>query len=63
MTPNKCIERQCPRHGVDKNGKDVCILYRVSEAENDLAVIDVFNVSTKQCKNLRESLPKDVDKQ
>ena len=63
MTPQKCIERKCPRHGIDKNGNDVCILYQVSEVENDLAVLDVFNVSTKQCKNLRESLPKGIDKQ
>ncbi len=56
MTPNKCKEVNCPRHGIDKNGTDVCILYHVSEVKDDLAVIDVFNVGHKQCKRLREEL-------
>lgn len=63
MTPNKCTERQCPRHGIDKNGKDVCILYQVSEAKNELAVVDVFNVGHKQCKQLRKQLQDALDKQ
>ena len=56
MTPQKCIERKCPRHGIDKNGTDVCTLYQVSEVKDDLAVLDVFNVTEKQCKRLREEL-------
>ena len=52
MTPQKCIERKCPRHGLHQ-GTDVCILYQVSQTKKDLAVLDVFNVTEKQCKRLR----------
>ena len=55
MTPQKCIERKCPRHGLHQ-GTDVCILYQVSQTKKDLAVLDVFNVTEKQCKRLREGV-------
>lgn len=55
MTPQKCIERKCPRHGLHQ-GTDVCILYQVSQTKKDLAVLDVFNVTEKQCKRLREDV-------
>ena len=34
MVPQKCIERQCPRHVIHK-GVDVCVLYQVSEKTAD----------------------------
>ena len=52
MLPQKCIDRGCRRKATDVNGKDVCVLYQVSE-KDELAVLDVFNVSEKQCKQLR----------
>ena len=55
MTPQKCIERKCPRHGLHQ-GTDVCILYQVSQTKKYLAVLDVFNVTEKQCKRLREDV-------
>lgn len=55
MTPNDCKKRQCPRHAVYR-GTDVCVLYQVSEKEDTLAALDVFNVSCKQCKRLREEI-------
>lgn len=53
MLPQKCIERKCARKAMDGAGNDVCVLYRVSETEDTLAVLNVFNVSEKQCKRLR----------
>ena len=57
MTPNDCKKRQCPRHAV-YHEKDVCVLYQVGENEEEqqLAALDVFNVSCKQCKRLREEI-------
>lgn len=54
MIPQKCIDRNCQRKGIDGKGTDVCILYQVNE-KKELAVLDVFNVSEKQCKQLRTS--------
>lgn len=55
MTPNKCKEVNCPRHLVHK-GNDVCVLYQVSEKDKKLAVLDVFKVGHKQCRQLRQQL-------
>ena len=55
MTPKKCIERGCPRKAIDGKGIDVCVLYQVSE-KKELAVLDVFNVTDKQCKMLRKEI-------
>ena len=54
LIPQKCIDRNCPRKSIDGKGTDVCILYQVNE-KKELAVLDVFNVSEKQCKQLRAS--------
>lgn len=56
MIPQKCIDRNCPRKGIDGKGTDVCILYQVSEKDKELAVLDVFNVSHRQCRQLRQQL-------
>ena len=63
MIPQKCIDRNCPRKGIDGKGTDVCILYQVSEKDKELAVLDVFNVSEKQCKQLRTSAEEIMRKQ
>lgn len=62
MVPQKCIERQCPRHVIHK-GVDVCVLYQVSEKDKELAVLDVFNVTEKQCKRLREDVKELMEKE
>ena len=55
MSPDRCNRLQCPRHLVHK-GNDVCVLYQVSEMDKELAVLDVFNVGHKQCRQLRQQL-------
>lgn len=55
MSPDRCNRLQCPRHLVHK-GNDVCVLYQVSEKDKELAVLDVFNVGHKQCRQLRQQL-------
>lgn len=62
MIPQKCIDRNCPRKGIDGKGTDVCILYQENEKKK-LAVLDVFNVSEKQCKQLRASAKENMRKQ
>lgn len=66
MVPQKCIERQCPRYMV-VGGHDVCVLHQVGEKDEkggmELAVLDVFNVSEKQCKQLRASAEEIMRKQ
>ena len=66
MIPKKCIERQCPRHLTDK-GVDVCVLYQVSEKDEkggrDIAVVDVFKVTDKQCRKLWEELKEAMEKE
>ena len=66
MVPQKCIERQCPRHVIHK-GVDVCVLYQVSEKDEnggqEIAVLDVFNVKDKQCRRLREEVKELMEKE
>lgn len=62
MIPQKCIDRNCPRKGLDSYGNDVCILGQVSEKKGK-AVVDVFSVSEKQCKQLRASAEEIMRKQ
>lgn len=61
MIPQKCIDRNCPRKGIDGKGKDICILYQEIEKKK-LAVLNVFNVSEKQCKQLRASAEAIIEK-
>lgn len=55
MTPQNCNNRQCPRHMIHKDGTDICVLYQVNE-KDEVAALNVFDVSAKQCKILREEL-------
>ena len=62
MIPQKCIDKKCPRKGLDSYGNDVCILGQVREKKEN-AVVDVFSVSEKTCKKLRAIAEEKIRKQ